>query len=62
MTAHGKLMLHVEIDRDAERARLSKEIEKLASDLEKQRAKLDWNFNEGPGVGSHGAGRLITGT
>jgi valyl-tRNA synthetase len=40
MTAHGKLMLHVEIDRDAERARLSKEIEKLASDLEKQRTKL----------------------
>jgi valyl-tRNA synthetase len=33
-------MLHVEIDLDAERARLSKEIERLASDLEKQRTKL----------------------
>jgi valyl-tRNA synthetase len=40
ITGHAKLMLHVEIDRDAERARLSKEIERLAADLEKQRVKL----------------------
>jgi valyl-tRNA synthetase len=40
VTGSAKIMLHVEIDRDAERARLSKEIDRLASDLEKQRAKL----------------------
>jgi valyl-tRNA synthetase len=40
ITANAKLMLHVEVDREAERARLSREIERLASDLEKQRAKL----------------------
>jgi valyl-tRNA synthetase len=40
VTAAGKLMLHVEVDVAAERLRLSKELERLASDLEKQRAKL----------------------
>jgi valyl-tRNA synthetase len=40
MTTVGKLMLEVKIDLEAERARLSKEIERLASDLEKQRTKL----------------------
>src|SRR5258706_1767654 len=40
ITGHGKLMLHVEVDRDAERARLSKEIERLESEVAKARAKL----------------------
>ena len=40
VTPSGKVMLHVEIDPAAERIRLSREIEKVASDLEKQRAKL----------------------
>jgi valyl-tRNA synthetase len=40
VTGAGKLMLHLEIDRDAERARLAKEIERVQGDLEKQRAKL----------------------
>jgi valyl-tRNA synthetase len=40
ITGAAKLMLHVEIDRDAERARLSKEIERLESDLAKTRAQL----------------------
>ena len=40
ITASGKLMLHVEIDRDAERVRLSKELERLESELAKARAKL----------------------
>jgi valyl-tRNA synthetase len=40
ITPAGKLMLHIEIDRAAERTRLTREIEKVESDLEKQRAKL----------------------
>jgi valyl-tRNA synthetase len=40
ITGAAKLMLHVEIDRAAERARLSKEIERLESDLAKTRAQL----------------------
>jgi valyl-tRNA synthetase len=40
ITASGKLMLHVEIDRDAERARLSKEIERVEAELVRERAKL----------------------
>ena len=40
VTPSGKLMLHIEVDREAERARLAKEIERLESDLAKQRAKL----------------------
>ena len=40
VTPSGKVMLHFEIDRAAEKIRLTREIEKVASDLEKQRAKL----------------------
>ncbi|HXS51176.1 MAG TPA: valine--tRNA ligase [Usitatibacter sp.] len=40
ITTVAKLMLHVEVDRDAERARLAKEIEKLESDLARTRAQL----------------------
>jgi valyl-tRNA synthetase len=40
ITGAAKLMLHVEVDRAAERARLSKEIERLESDLAKTRAQL----------------------
>jgi valyl-tRNA synthetase len=40
VTPSGKVMLHIEIDRAAEKARLTREIEKLEGDLEKQRAKL----------------------
>jgi valyl-tRNA synthetase len=40
ITGVAKLMLHVEIDRDAERARLSKEIEKTESDLARTEAQL----------------------
>ncbi|HEX3097327.1 MAG TPA: valine--tRNA ligase [Usitatibacter sp.] len=40
ITGAAKLMLHVEIDRDAERARLSKEIEKTESDLARTQAQL----------------------
>jgi valyl-tRNA synthetase len=40
VTPSGKVMLHIEIDRAAEKVRLTREIEKVESDLEKQRAKL----------------------
>ncbi len=40
VTPSGKVMLHIEVDRAAERIRLAKEIEKIESDLVKQRAKL----------------------
>ena len=40
VTPSGKVMLHIEIDRAAEKARLTREVEKIESDLEKQRAKL----------------------
>jgi valyl-tRNA synthetase len=40
ITGVAKLMLHVEIDRDAERVRLAKEIEKLEGDLARTRAQL----------------------
>jgi valyl-tRNA synthetase len=40
ITPVAKLMLHVEVDRAAERARLAKEIEKLESDLAKTKAQL----------------------
>ncbi len=40
ITSVAKLMLHVEVDREAERARLAKEVEKLESDLAKTRAQL----------------------
>ena len=40
VTPSGKVMLHIEIDRAAEKARIAKEIEKTESDLAKQRAKL----------------------
>jgi len=40
ITSVAKLMLHVEVDREAERARLAKEIEKLESDLARTRAQL----------------------
>ncbi len=36
----AKLMLHVEIDKDAERARLAREIERLAGEISKSRNKL----------------------
>ena len=40
VTPSGKIMLHIEVDRAAEKIRLAKEIEKVDSDLDKQRAKL----------------------
>ena len=40
ITAAGKLMLEVRIDREAERSRLSKEIERIESDLVKTRGQL----------------------
>jgi valyl-tRNA synthetase len=40
ITGAAKLMLHVEVDRDAERSRLSREIARLASEVEKARANL----------------------
>ena len=38
--ACAKLMLHVEVDKDAEKARLSKEMERLAGEMERAKAKL----------------------
>jgi len=40
VTASGKVMLHVEIDRDAERARLKKEIERIEGEVAKAQGKL----------------------
>jgi len=40
VTPSGNVMLHVEIDRAAEKIRLTRELEKVESDLEKQRSKL----------------------
>ncbi len=40
ITPSGKVLLKVEIDRDAEKARLAREIERVESDLARQRAKL----------------------
>ncbi len=41
ITGSAKLMLHVEIDRDAERKRLSKEIARLEAEIANARANLD---------------------
>jgi valyl-tRNA synthetase len=41
ITGNAKLMLHVEIDRAAEKIRLSKEAERLAAEIAKARTKLD---------------------
>jgi len=38
--ACAKLMLHVEMDKDAERSRLGKEMDRLAGEMEKAKAKL----------------------
>jgi valyl-tRNA synthetase len=40
ITSAGKLMLEVKVDKDAERSRLAKELERLESDLAKTRAQL----------------------
>ena len=40
ITGSGKLMLHVEIDKEAERKRLSKEIERIEGELAKASAQL----------------------
>jgi len=40
ITGSGKLMLHVEIDRDAERKRISKEIERIDGEVAKATAQL----------------------
>jgi valyl-tRNA synthetase len=40
ITGSAKVMLHVEIDRDAERTRLSKEVERIAVEMEKARNNL----------------------
>jgi valyl-tRNA synthetase len=44
ITGAAKVMLHVEIDRDAERMRLAKEIERIGVEMEKARSNLG---NEG---------------
>src|SRR5579862_7046616 len=41
ITGNAKLMLHVEIDRAAEKIRLTKESERLAAEIAKARTKLD---------------------
>jgi valyl-tRNA synthetase len=40
VTGVGKVMLHVEIDRDAERQRLSKEAQRLEGEIGSSQAKL----------------------
>jgi valyl-tRNA synthetase len=40
VTPSGKVLLHVEIDRDAERARLQKEIERIEAEVAKAKGKL----------------------
>jgi valyl-tRNA synthetase len=40
ITSSGKVMLHVEIDKDAERKRLAKELEKLEAEIAKVMAQL----------------------
>jgi valyl-tRNA synthetase len=40
ITPHAKVMLHIEVDRDAERSRLGKEIERLEGEATRAKAKL----------------------